>query len=327
MHARGISLWIAIAATLVQLFAISTACAQTKYFGYIPAPDGFSERVARELSAQMEPLLKTRPIQPISINTFGGVANAVTALHVGKLSFALLPTSTLEPMVPEIGVLGLPLIFRDVAQASAAANGPVGARLKTLLASKLDVEVLGFLWRVGTFAARTGCISVPDDLKGLKIADGASWYKTLLDVSGANGIVIASPEVQPALQNGAIDGVLFVIEVVANPGVVETARCLTAVSKEQFMILPQVILASKQEAANRPALASLVADMDRKIRSDIAEQTAALERSYRSRDRQVAPFGADQRTKWDEYRDRVYRDFDSRVPGGADLRKDLQPSR
>lgn len=327
MHARRISLWIVIAATLLQFFANATASAQTRYFGYIPAPDGFSERVARELSKQMEPVLKSGPIQPIGINTFGSVPNVITALHVGKLSFALLPTSTLEPMVPEIGVLGLPLIFRDVAQASAAANGPVGARLKTLLASKLDVEVLGFLWRVGTFAARTGCISVPEDLKGLKIADGASWYKTLLDVSGASGIVIASPEVEPALKNGAIDGVLFVIEVVANPGVVETAQCLTAVSKEQFLISPQVILASRKDAANQPALASLVADMDRKIRSDIAEQTVTLERLYRSRDRRIAPFGEDQRAKWEEYRDRVYRDFDSRAPGGAELRKELQSPR
>jgi TRAP-type C4-dicarboxylate transport system substrate-binding protein len=326
MDVRRISLWFAIAATLLPFFGRSTASAETKYFGFIPAPDGFSERVARDLSKRMEPVLKGGSIEPIGINIFGNVPNAIKALQNGKLTFALLPTSTLEPMVPEIGVLGLPLIFRDVAQASAAANGPVGTRLKQLLASKLNVEVLGFLWRVGTFAASTGCISVPDDLKGLKIADGASWYKALLEVSGASGSVIATPQVQPAFQSGVIDGVLFVIEVVASPGVVEASKCLTAVSKEQFLISAQVILVSK-DAANQAELAKLVAGMDEEIRSDIARQTEALEQLYRSRDRRVTPFGEDQRAKWEEYRNRVYQVFDSKVPGAAEFRKELQRPR
>ena len=326
MHVRKISLWFALAATLLELFARSIAAAETNYFGYIPAPDGFSEHVVRDLSKRMEPVLNGGSIVPIGINIFGDVPNTINALQYGKLTFALLPTSTLEPMVPEIGVLGLPLIFHDVAQASAAANGPAGARLKKLLASKLNVEVLGFLWRVGTFAASTGCISVPDDLKGLKIADGASWNKTLLEVSGASGIVIATPQVQPALRRGEIDGVLFVIEVVANPGVVEASKCLTAVSKEQFLISPQVILVSK-DAANQAELAKLIAGMDEEIRGDIARQTEALEQQYRSRDRRVTPFGADQRAKWEETRNRVYKVFDTKVPGGAQLREELQQSR
>src|SRR5579871_1335375 len=117
MHVRKIWLWLALAATLLGLFAKSAASAETRYFGYLPAPDGFSERIARELSKRMEPVLKSGPIQPIGINTFGSVPNVIVALQIGKLSFALLPTSTLEPMVPEIGVLGLPLLFHDVAQA------------------------------------------------------------------------------------------------------------------------------------------------------------------------------------------------------------------
>jgi TRAP-type C4-dicarboxylate transport system substrate-binding protein len=330
MRTKCALLWIVKATVLVQILASPAVHAQITSFGFVSAPDRFSERVASELSVRMQQQLGVGHIEPVRLDTFGSIANAVDALRFGKLSLMLLPVSALESTVPELGVLGLPLLFRSAERASVAAKGRLGDRLKTLVKAKLDVEIIGFLWRVGTFASNR-CLSHPNDLKGLKIADGPSWYQLLLNVSGANAFVIASSEVPLALQRGAVDGVLFVIEVISDAGVMESAKCLTGVSRDQFMILPQVILASKDAmtelSARRSELASIVDQRERENLTSIARQAAELEKLYGTRGNQIASFGDAERKTWDEVRDRVNREFDSKVPGGAELRQLLEDAR
>src|SRR5262249_57569517 len=88
----------------------------------------------------------------------------------GLLTLGYQSSSYLTDRVPELGLVDLPFLFKDTAQARAAIDGDLGQMLARKIEERVDYRILGFFengFRHISNRART--VRTPADLAGLRI--------------------------------------------------------------------------------------------------------------------------------------------------------------
>lgn len=128
-------------------------------------------------------------------SAIGGVIN-VTANSQGAVS----------QVVPEVGLLGLPFLFKDLPAAWKVLDGPVGQMLDER-AQKHGLKILGF-WDNGIRQVSTlkGTVKEPADLKGIKIRTPPDQMTIdIFTALGAAPAPLAFSELPTALQSGVFD--------------------------------------------------------------------------------------------------------------------------
>lgn len=111
---------------------------------------------------------------------------------------------------PEIGILELPYVFRDLDHLYRVLTGPIGQKRWDYLAETSGIRVID-VWYLGTrelnLTEKAGVVRRPEDLKGiiLRMPGTEAW----LDVGralGAEPTPLGFGEVYMALKTGTIDG-------------------------------------------------------------------------------------------------------------------------
>lgn len=176
--------------------------------------------------------------------TLGGDLQATQAVRAGTLEMVITSSSPLVGIVPDLGVLDLPFLFKDEKQADAVLDGPFGAYLSSKMPAAGLVNLAywenGFRQLTNSRKPVTGL----SDLSGLKIRVMQNdifldTFKTM----GANAIPMAGTEVFTALETRAIDGH-------ENPYVnIETSRMYEVqnyITATNHAYTPFLVLYSKQ---------------------------------------------------------------------------------
>ena len=128
-------------------------------------------------------------------------------MQLGSIDLAFVTGMGLSTVLPEAGVLNIPFLFRDVGQAHAVMDGPVGESFRKLFAGK---DMIMLAWGDNGIRHMTNSkhtIATPDDLKGLKIRVPQS--EVLLKGFQTLGVDAASmpfPQLFEALRAGKFDG-------------------------------------------------------------------------------------------------------------------------
>jgi TRAP-type transport system periplasmic protein len=150
-------------------------------------------------------------------------------VRVGAIAFGLISAATISSIVPIVDVGNLGFAFRDEAEALRVMDGPLGAYLRTEIATK-GVYPFSTVWNSGMFAigANPHAIRVPDDLHGLKIrvSDSritADFFKEL----GASPTPLPMPQVYSALQTKLIDGEAAPIGTIATSRLFEVNKYIS----------------------------------------------------------------------------------------------------
>ena len=94
----------------------------------------------------------------------------LTFVENGEMTLGYQSSSYLTDRVPELGVVDLPFLFADNAQARGAMDGALGAYLARMIEERINYRILG--WFENGFrhiSNRLRPIHVPIDLKGMKI--------------------------------------------------------------------------------------------------------------------------------------------------------------
>ena len=94
----------------------------------------------------------------------------LTLVENGEMTLGYQSSSYLTDRVPELGVVDLPFLFADNAQARGAMDGALGAYLARMTEERINYRILG--WFENGFrhiSNRLWPIHVPIDLKGMKI--------------------------------------------------------------------------------------------------------------------------------------------------------------
>ncbi|OCX61708.1 C4-dicarboxylate ABC transporter [Thioclava sp. SK-1] len=140
-------------------------------------------------------------------STMGDDAEMLTSAAGGVIQVTANSQGPMAQIVPEIGLLGLPFLFKDLPTAWEVLDGPVGQTLDED-AQNAGLKILGF-WDNGIRNATTTSkfVTEPADLKGLKIRTPPDQMTIdIFSALGASPAPLAWSELPSALQSGVFDG-------------------------------------------------------------------------------------------------------------------------
>ncbi len=142
----------------------------------------------------------------------GAQAELADALQQGTLDVAHVSAAGLVGKVPEVGIVEVPFLFRDLAHARKALAGPLG---KELIAKLQAHKIVGLAWTEQGFRHVSNsqrAVATPADFKGLKLrtqdsAPMQAGFKAL----GAEVVSLPFEQVYGALEKRTLDGQEHVI--------------------------------------------------------------------------------------------------------------------
>ena len=129
------------------------------------------------------------------------------ALVAGVIDLALHASAVMVPLFPQLQVLDLPFLFRDMAAAFRVLDGPIGDELFGILEAR---GILGLAWGASGFKELetvSKAVVVPDDMKGLRvrILSNATYLATY-QALGAIPLTIDIAETFVALTQRTVEG-------------------------------------------------------------------------------------------------------------------------
>jgi len=148
----------------------------------------------------------------IKLKTYwGGVLGdenvTVQETHRGAVHFFAGSVAAISSGVPELSVLELPYLFRNLAEVDHVLDEVIYEDVKALLWERGYVLVFWHEngWR--SMATRFGAIHGPEDIKGKKMrSQEADTHLQMYRAYGASPVPIAATEVLSSLQTGVVDG-------------------------------------------------------------------------------------------------------------------------
>lgn len=138
----------------------------------------------------------------------GGEEDMTNGLKIGAVDGMFSSPGVITPYVPEVGVVDLPFLFRDIDHLIRATNGPFAKRYQAKVEDAIGADILG--WR--TVGSRdmwnnSRPIKVPADVEGLKMRTQTSRIQQAIYLSlGALPTPIPFVEIYTAVQTGVVDG-------------------------------------------------------------------------------------------------------------------------
>lgn len=139
--------------------------------------------------------------------TMGDDAEMLTSATAGVIQITANSQGAMSQIVPEIGLLGLPFLFKDLPTAWTVLDGEVGDMIDEQ-AQDAGLKVLGF-WDNGirNISHVSKTVPNPSDLKGMKIRTPPDPMTiAIFEALGASPAPLAFSELPTALQSGVFDG-------------------------------------------------------------------------------------------------------------------------
>lgn len=139
--------------------------------------------------------------------TMGNDVEMLTSATAGVIQVSANSQGAMSQIVPEIGLLGLPFLFKDLPTAWAVLDGEVGDMIDAR-AQNAGLKVLGF-WDNGIRNVTHTSKNVPEpgNLAGMKIRTPPDQMTVdIFEALGASPAPLAWSELPTALQSGVFDG-------------------------------------------------------------------------------------------------------------------------
>jgi TRAP-type transport system periplasmic protein len=139
--------------------------------------------------------------------TMGNDVEMLTSTTAGVIQITANSQGPMSQIVPEIGLLGLPFLFKDLPTAWAILDGDIGKMLDER-AQQAGLKIIGF-WDNGIRNISHVSKNVPEpaDLRGMKIRTPPSQMTIdIFEALGATPAPLAWSELPTALQSGVFEG-------------------------------------------------------------------------------------------------------------------------
>ncbi|MBQ0748620.1 MAG: TRAP transporter substrate-binding protein [Roseovarius sp.] len=196
---------------LLAILATTTALAGTTASAEVifahGANPGNPRFVAAEKWAELYAACTGDTVNHAPSATMGNDVEMLTSASAGIIQVSANSQGAMSQIVPEIGLLGLPFLFKDLPTAWAVMDGEVGGMLDTR-AQDAGLKILGF-WDNGirNVTHLTKHVSEPADLAGMKIRTPPDQMTVdIFEALGAAPAPLAWSELPTALQSGVFDG-------------------------------------------------------------------------------------------------------------------------
>lgn len=164
-----------------------------------------------ELGTKFKELLEQKTKHKVNLfpnGQLGSEQDTVNDAAIGTLDFSILAINNITPFSPTVGVLTLPYVIQNLAEAVTLTRGDIGNELTENTIRDAGVRIIG--WAYSGFRVLTNSkqpVKSPEDLKGLvirvpkneiMIATYQAW--------GINPTPMAWSETFTALQQKVVDG-------------------------------------------------------------------------------------------------------------------------
>jgi tripartite ATP-independent transporter DctP family solute receptor len=245
---------------------------QVVRLGLGPGQRSQSGAAAQAFAASVAQLTAGRyAVEIFGLETLGDEAELIEAVRLGALKLALVSVLTLAETAPALGVFAIPFLFRDLAQARSAVDGPAGM---ACLESARAAGLAGIGWSEDGLRHITTArdpVRRPADLRGLRLPVPAADAEVLGFRSlGANVSVLPAPAARAALQAGRMDAQEGPIAAVLAGELWRVQRCLSLTA---HVYLPAVLIAAS-------GFWSALPDADRDAFREAAQAAAQAARGF-----------------------------------------------
>ena len=257
-----------VAALLGAAF-VTSANAQEIKIGYALAEDSHYGAGAKAFEESLTASLGDQfSFRHFPSSGLGGEREVLEGLQLGTVEMTIASDGTLTNFVPEVGVLGIPFLLRDMDHARTVLDGEIG---QEMLAKFDDAGLKALAWGEQGFrhiTSNRGAIETPEDMAGLKIRTMENpVHLEAFRALGAAPTPMAWPEVIGALEQGAIDGQENPLSVIVSAKLNEVQKYLTldghVYSSTIILVSPSLWgqLDEEQQAAFQQAATDAVAAM------------------------------------------------------------------
>ena len=164
-----------------------------------------------------------------------------TPLSRGQLDMTMFPLAYAAGQRPAYNLTLMPGLVKNHDHAARLSRSPFMAKLESIMAED-DVRVLVHGYLAGGFAGRDGCITAPDDVKGLQTRAAGKSFEQMLAGAGASIASMASSEIYTAMQTGVLQAVNTSSSSFVSYRIFEQVKCYTPASDVALWFMYQASL-------------------------------------------------------------------------------------
>ncbi|WBF65723.1 MAG: TRAP transporter substrate-binding protein DctP [Candidatus Kinetoplastibacterium crithidii] len=177
-------------------------------------------------------------------NQLGSERNVIEGLQEGTIDLAIVSTSTIMDIIPEVGMFDIPFLMHDLTHARNVLDGPVGRNILAKFPSK---GLVALAWGEQGFRHLTNNVRpvlTPEDAKGLRIRTPKnSIHIDGFRYIGIDPVPMTLTEAFDAIKKGEIDGQENSLAVILLTQLSQTQKYL---SLSGHVYAPALILASEK---------------------------------------------------------------------------------
>ncbi|OWU83025.1 ABC transporter substrate-binding protein [Oceanicola sp. 22II-s10i] len=167
-----------------------------------------------------------------------------TPLSRGQLDMTVLPLSYAGGQQPAYNLTLMPGLVKNHDHAARLSASPFMGKIEEIMNGD-DVKTLVHGYLAGGFGSNKGCITKPEDVKGVTIRAAGSAFEEMLAGAGASISSMASSEIYPALQTGVLDATNTSSESFLSYRLYEQLKCYTPAGETALWFMYQPLLINK----------------------------------------------------------------------------------
>ncbi len=247
-----------------------------------------------------------------------------TPLTRGRLDMTVLPLSYAGGQQPAYNLTLMPGLVKNHDHWSRLVESPFMDKLEEIMAGD-DVMVVVHGYLAGGFGGKEGCITSPDDVKGLQTRAAGKAFEQMLAAAGASITSMPSSEIYSAMQTGVLDAANTSSASFVSYRLYEQLKCYTPAGDVALWFMYQPLLMNKstfegltaeQQAAIKAGAAKAQAYyLDEAKKADAASVAAFKEAGV-----EIASMSDSDFTAWREIaKESSYKTFVEQTPGGQEL--------
>ena len=167
-----------------------------------------------------------------------------TPLSRGQLDMTILPLSYAGGQQPAYNLTLMPGLVKNLDHGERLSHSPFMAEIEKIMAEDDVLDLVpGYL--AGGFGSNKGCITKPEDMKGVSIRAAGKSFEQMLAGAGASISSMASSEIYPALQTGVLDAANTSSESFVSYRLYEQLKCYTPAGDYALWFMYQPLIMNK----------------------------------------------------------------------------------
>jgi TRAP-type C4-dicarboxylate transport system substrate-binding protein len=270
---RLVALCAAMAAFCVTL-SLSAGAAQAQNKTYVmkittPTIHAAPDLYAREFAAAVEKDSGGRiKAQVYPASQLGSIPRQIEGTQFGSIQCAVIPPEFFVGVDQRFEVMAAPGLIRSIGQAQRVAADPQVLKLMLGLGADKGLHGVGLFFAEPAEVVSRSPIRHLADFKGKKLRIFASEFQSVaFERLGATPVAMSPADVLPAIQQGALDGAAFGVQLLAGLHFYDSAKYVTMTSHSAIFIIVEL---SKQWYQSLPP------DLQQIVDRDAAKEAVAI---------------------------------------------------